>query len=656
MRVDRAPVWLGALKRPGALAVAILAVLGGWELLQGARGTGALLGSFSLKWTIVLGGYFAFLLSVFLLCLSIARMPTEQIETALGSLARKAGRLGRTRGLCALAVALLPTLLLLGPWGERLTMPALRGLLAVGCGAAAGLLWRGEPRDLASRAGLGILCTGAAFLLTERLMLVSDYPFKLGWSEGNRLWDYSLYFLGDQYDVFGEFRFPGYLTPGRHGLWGLPFLIPHVSIGIVRLWDALLWTVPYFLLGWLLFARLMAGAPRKTLVGLALWTLLYLSQGPIYTPLVLGMILVLLTYSRRRFWLSLSGVALAGFYTGLSRWTWMAAPAMWAALLAVMDVEWDKGHRWWRSLGRPAALALVGLAGGLLAQRALGATWLGSGEGESVAFDQPLLWYRLFPNATLKLGILLNLLLAVGPLIGLLIVGLRRRWIAWHVLTHSAVWGALGVSLAVGLVISVKMGGGSNLHNLDLFLLTLLLVAGRALAPSFGARLRSPDHGSGAACVLGSAALVIPVFFAVVQGSYIRLPNDEIVRSSLEQVQQATRLAAQEGEVLFFDQRQLFTFGHLTGVPLSMDYEMKDVMNQAMAGNTPFFERLRADLVRGRYRMIVAPPQTVVWHGKGHPFGEEDDAWVRNVTLLLLEFYKPVQKFDEVGLWLMAPK
>jgi len=645
-----------ALKRPGALAVAILALLGGWELLQAAGGTGVLLGSFSLKWTIVLGGYFVFLLGVFFLSLSIVRRPAEQIETALGILIRRARSLGRSRALFALAIALFPALLLLGPWGERLTMPALRGLLAAGCGAAAGLLWTGEKRDLASRAALGILCTGAAFLLAERLMLVLDYPFKLGWSEGNRLWDYSLYFRGDHYDVFGEFRFPGYLTPGRHGLWGLPFLIPDVSIGIVRLWDAVLWTFPYFLLGWLLFARFMAGAPRMTLVGLALWTLLYLSQGPIYTPLVLGMILVLLTYSRRRFWLSLSGVALAGFYTGLSRWTWMAAPAMWAALLAVMDAEWDKGRPWWRSLVRPAALAVVGLAGGLLAQRALGATWLGSGEGESVAFGQPLLWYRLFPNATLKLGILLNLLFAVGPLIGLLTVCLRRRWITWHVLTHSAIWGALAASLAVGLVISVKMGGGSNLHNLDLFLLTLLLVAGHALAPFLGARLRSLEHGSGAVWALGSAAVVIPVFFVVVQGSYIRLPKDEVVRSSLEQIHQATRLAAQEGEVLFFDQRQLFTFGQLMGVPLSMDYEMKDVMNQAMAGNTPFFERLRVDLARGRYRMIVAPPQTVVWHGKGHPFGEEDDAWVSHVTLLLLEFYEPVQKFDEVGLWLMAPK
>ena len=93
---------------------------------------------------------------------------------------------------------------------------------------------------------------------------------------------------------------------------------------------------------------------------------------------------------------------------------------------------------------------------------------------------QPLLWDRLLPNATYPLGILLAVVLVSVPLIILLIYLVRtRRWqLDW--LRGLVVAGPLALFLIVGLVVSVKIGGGSNLHNLDMYLIGLLFAAALA--------------------------------------------------------------------------------------------------------------------------------------------------------------------------------
>jgi hypothetical protein len=450
---------------------------------------------------------------------------------------RVADRLGVVRWLGVGLFVLLPALLLLGPWGTRLTTPTFRIVLSLGSGLAAGLLMQAGSGSRLGRIALGLLLVGAVFLLAKRALLVLDYPFKLSWSEGNRLWDYSLYFRRDQYDVLGEFRYPGYLTPGRHGLWGLPFLIPGVTISVLRLWDGILWTVPHFLLGWFLFNGRRAAwsrPPARTSgrwvrFGLALWTLVYLSQGPIYTPIILGAILVVVTYDRDRPVRSLVGAAVAGFYTSVSRWTWLASPGLWVALLAILDEPSKDGRPWWRQLGRPVGLAAAGLLGGLLGQVAVGATWLGSGGGESVAFKQPLLWYRLLPNQTHRLGIILGLIVVTGPLLGLLLGALKKGWLGWGRVQHVVVWRCLLAALAVGLVISVKMGGGSNLHNLDTFIVGLLLVGGVGLSKVGVRRGAKQVSATAAGMALGAAALVIPLAIVVSTGSYRRLPPAEVL-------------------------------------------------------------------------------------------------------------------------------
>jgi hypothetical protein len=91
-------------------------------------------------------------------------------------------------------------------------------------------------------------------------------------------------------------------------------------------------------------------------------------------------------------------------------------------------------------------------------------------------------------------------------------------------------------------------------------------------------------------------------------------------------------------------------------VPLVMDYELKDLMNQAMGGNRAYLARFRQDLAAHRFSLIVGDPVTDQFQGRLRAFGEENDAWVTHVSIPLLEFYRLDSCLDEVGVCFYRPK
>ena len=98
------------------------------------------------------------------------------------------------------------------------------------------------------------------------------------------------------------------------------------------------------------------------------------------------------------------------------------------------------------------------------------------------------------------MGVRPALILGVGPIIGLLVWSLKRKILEWDLLQLLGVTAALSVFFVVGITASVKMGGGNNLHNLDMFLLqiTFLLAIG-VMTASRDRRLRSVAPAPGQA-------------------------------------------------------------------------------------------------------------------------------------------------------------
>ena len=637
--------------RLGWVGFGLLIFSGSWELfLQGSgTGTGEFFGLFSSKWGIGLIFYSIGAVLLLAFVLQTAIRPAAYTENRLRKFGDFVARVGLLRGALVGFFILFPLLLFIGPWGWRFDLPNFRLLVIIGVSCMASLLLSKNFERFWLHWVLLAYISTVLLLFGQRLALVTANPFPVSWSEGNRLWDYSLYFIRDRYELLGDFTFPTYLAPGRHGLWGLPFLVfPKVTIDWVRRWDAILWTVPYLIFGFTLFSKGMNHLPRIWRWILAFWTALFLTQGLIQAPLILAVSLLVWGFDpvhKRR---TIAIIVVASFYAGISRWTWMVAPGIWAAVGSLLLTMGDQ--RVWDRIKTSIVFGFAGILGALSSLIFMDLAFPRADPIYATSLSQPLLWDRLWSNPTNPSGIVPALLLTVGPLILFSIWAIVRKYINWDALKLVVISGTLLAFLAVGLAASVKIGGGSNLHNLDMFLISLVLLVGIIAVRETGIS-KLPVYAWGMIAIVG----LIPLWTLTRTYDQIEFPTEQFTREALATIRFEVVEASKNGEVLLMDQRQLLTFGEISDVPLVLDYELKHVMNQAMSNNLPYFEKFYQDLKNHRFSLIVSDPLHPVIQGPEFAFAEENNAWVEHVTLPMLEYYEPLMQIDEVEVWLLIP-
>lgn len=505
---------------------------------------------------------------------------------------------------------------------------------------------------------------GAVFTMADLLKFTVSHPFGFYWSEGNRMWDNSLMFARHLYDYPADQRIPVLSNWVRMSMWGLPHLLPNVSIAFVRMWDSLVFSIPYMIFGWVLFWR--KGEHFAVWLSLGLWTFLFINQGPIYTPLVLGAIIVALA-RRAPTWLGFLMVAAAGYYVSAGRYTWMFAPAMWASVVALVEIHPHGVRTTFERWKRAILLGLGGLAGGLLPDmiRNINAWRLGtearpsvlSVEGATYVLQrQPLMWSRLWPNETKELGIVLGLLFAAGPLVALLIyAAASKRW-RLNVVQNLALTGMLLAFLVVGTIVSVKIGGGSNLHNLDMLLIGLLFTGMLAWEGGLRDWVLSPSRSRWAVAALTLMLVLYPAWNEFRLAHPLNVPDQKRAAYIVNLIQRYVDRNREKGDILFIDHRQLLTFGFVTDVPLVPEYEKKLMMDHAMADDEPYFNEFYADLAAHRFSLIVTEPVRLEFQGGYYEFGYENDAWVRWVAHPLMCYYTPLLTIRDMNVQLLGPK
>ncbi len=543
--------------------------------------------------------------------------------------------------------------------------------LVIFCLLALGGSWlftRAWPEyRLASALIITTLGYGTAYKLASFIPDVSPYPFSLGWSEASRYYYASLWLPRE---IYGTFIPPSVLHPSRYLLQALPLLIPHSSLWFSRFWQVVLWVVTAGLAGWLLTRRLALSSQQRSIMvslSVAAWAFLFLFQGPVYYHLLVMVLLILWGFDRRRFWRNLILVLVASLWAGISRVNWLPVPGLLAGALYFMEAD-QAEKPLWKYLLPPAVWVVIGTGAGYASQLVYQSlsgnplAWFGS------SFASDLLWYRLLPSVTYPLGVLPSAVLVSLPLAGLVILRLFNRWREIHLIRLAGLAAILLVLFAGGVVVSVKIGGGSNLHNLDAYL-TLLLIIGSYIF--FGQIV--PDHAtetSGqpnlaasnsslrlAESILVSAALAVPLYFTLIVGGALPHHGYPAAQAALQTLSSATQQVANNGgEVLFISQRQLLTFNYLQGVPLVPDYELVFLMEMAMSNNTAYLDAFHADISRQRFAMIVSEPLVIQYQGRSHSFGEENDAWVARVSEPVLCYYQASTSLDDIGLVLYTPR
>ena len=663
-------------------------------------GTGEWLGQFSMKWGFAFLAFVLFCI-VILIGLWFVFFDLDRLKRISNVLLTFRQRLGFTHWVFGFVILIFPVWLLqYTAWGIIMDEPYLRLLLWAIAAVLLGYLLIGEDQKVLSWPGLltSLILTAVAFKLASAVSNVTSYPFSLGWSEGNRLWDYSALFGRSLYNYPADEAIPVLLDIGRQFVGGIPFLLPGLTIWQARLWVALTNILPYLFLGWIAF-KLPGKINPLFWIFAGVWAYTFVEQGPIHPPLLLCAILVAFAW-RKPLWLAIPLLLIASYFAEVSRFTWLFAPGMWAGMLELSGATLQDGRldktAWVRAISVGVAgivggyltpfflpslisrfLALIGQSGSeVLSSLGTGVT-LSAVESESTS--QALLWYRLFPNATYGYGILIGLLLAVVPLIVVLLyLAITRCWIL-NIWQKLAIVLPLLAFLVVGLIVSVKIGGGGDLHNMDMFLIGVMFAGAIAWRNGGYEWVKQISTSPVWVRIMTILLIVLPAYPALMSLAPISiredmrwvmtladippigpfpelLPSEQDTQKSLNDIRSAVEFAAPQGDILFMDQRQLLTFGYVKGVPLVPEYDKKVLINQAMSANTQYFSAFYKDLANHRFSLIISNPLHEKIQTDLDQFGEENNAWVTWVSTPVLCYYEPLNTLKKITVQLLVPR
>ncbi len=530
----------------------------------------------------------------------------------------------------------------------------LAALLFAGVGAVVVFL-KGSTRSIYIDFAILLLGYGLVYRVVGFLPEIQNGAFALGWSEGSRFYNASTFAARQLYGA--SLPLP-VLHPTRYLLQALPFFVGINSIFAHRVWQVILWLGMTLLGSWLV-ARRVSGGLHFPLWLLTAFCWLFFFQGAVYYHLMVVAIFVLAGYNAEKPFRTLLFVILAALWAGISRINWIPVPGLLAMTLYLFDKPMDLKH-WFKYLSWPAIWTLFSLGVGLLSKQVYTRI---SGEDPALfdsAFSSALLWYRLFPNATFFMGILLAIGLVCLPLIVLVVKKMKGglyQQVAWP--RCFLLGGILVAFFLGGVLVSLKIGGGGDLHNLDAFLVFFLVIALNVLAGKLaldkgevvdtGVRDWRP--------IWLMLTLIIPVFFTMIKVGAGRIAWVKTDDSDLQKLNQAINLTANElGKVLFISERQLLTFDSLDYREVVSPYEKVFLMEMAMGGNQPYLEQFYADLASGEFKAIVTDTINTNLQERNRSFSEENNVWVQLVLEPMLEKYEPALQLRNGGAYLLIPK
>ncbi len=496
---------------------------------------------------------------------------------------------------------------------------------------------------------LVVLFQATLHLLLKQFAEITSYPFALGWSETSRYYYPSL-FLSEK--IFGT-RLPWpILHPSLHLLLLPPYWFD-APLWIHRFWQVFL---RFALLGLTAQALIWRLSIKDRLFRglLWVWMVLYLFQGPVYFHLAIPLILMLWGYTKgndRRTWIFL---IIASLWSGLSRINWYPMPGILASILFLLEVPYQ-GKKLWRYLLKPALWLVIGFGIAFASQRAyIALSGIPNPDFFYTSLNSNLLWYRLFPNASYQYGVLPAALIASLPMWAAILTVLRQPRRGLHLFRLGPIVAALLALFAGGLVVSMKIGGGVDIHNLDAYWSVLLLVTAYLVFARYKPELEIPSRPVNLHWSVLALLVAVPAWFALQGSVSFKTYNPTRTETVLTELQtQVDAVNVQGDEILFITQRHLVSMHMLDGVTMIPEYEREELMEMAMGNNQEYLQTFRADMESQRFAVIVVDPLSYRLLGKNYAFGEENNAWVRHVMKPILCNYQEDAVFpaDQVAIY-----
>lgn len=497
-----------------------------------------------------------------------------------------------------------------------------------------------------------VLLQGVFFRIWSISGVVTDFPFSLEYSETSRFYYASLPF---SQSLYGMDLPLSTLHPSRYLLQSIPFLISGIPLWGHRLWQVLLWVILTGASSWLMARRMRLPSIYLTAIFTA-WGFVYFLQGVVYYHLQVCVIIILLGFSTKQPYRTLTAVILASLWAGISRVNWFPVPAMLAITLYLLEEPASAQKSLWLYLKHPTLWTIAGLSSALLSQF-LYIFWSGNAGNAGdfgSSFTSDLIWSRLLPNITYPLGVLPGILIVSAPLLIFLLYVLAGNRANLHFIRALGLSSMLAVLFLGGLVVSTKIGGGADIHNMDAFMVLLAITSCSFFAGQVSIERAGSAWGAIPVWVVMTAAL-IPVVFSM-QGVQPRFSYDKAqARTDFDMLRSIVEDAANRGgEVLFISERQLLTFHMVDGVALIPEYEVVTLMEMAMSRNQPYLNQFYQDLSDHRFALIVSRNQRPV-RKENEPFAEENNVWIDSVTKPILCNYDKSLLLEFSNILILVP-
>ncbi|MGD0751741.1 MAG: hypothetical protein ABSA23_10055 [Anaerolineales bacterium] len=505
---------------------------------------------------------------------------------------------------------------------------------------------------------------GLGFYTYSLIPGIINFPFTISWSESGRIFNaYQIYapLLSGQH-----LSWP-WLDPGRAILDGLVLLLPSTQIWMERFWIDLLFLLGAFVTSLVIVRKAFSFSPQRNgksdgrlMWLLVLWGMFFLLQGPVYYHVLLGVFAIAWFYNPKKPFLTLVLVFIGSIWEGLCRVNWFIMPACVAILLYIFT-ETFTGKNLWRYLRWP----LVYLVTGGLASFGSYLVFIKI-TGYVIPFLDPRMHYayflyKLWPNDGF-VGLLPGILLICLPLLA---VGLytiwknktRLHWVRW-----LAIASLLVLFFAGSTLVSLRAGGGYDLHNYDSLLL-LLFMCGCFFG--LGAVSQDETVPLEKAIITNYAVMVCLLTVSILFAYH---PTDPTASSKIDQSAAAIRqinvlinkYAQADHPALFIDERQLLVYQMVTAPQIYVPYDKIELMEMAMARNSGYSQKFSADIANKKFSLIISEvlPKWLKPYNKNKFDRDwyENNVWVNVVSTPVLANYTPIYTNQDLGFAIYVPK
>ncbi len=512
--------------------------------------------------------------------------------------------------------------------------------------------------------GLAIAFAGLGVYVFSQAPYITNFPFPVTWSESGRIFNAYQIYAGL---LTGQHLPWPWLDPGRSILDGLVLLLPLKQIWLYRFWVVFLFTFFAFITSFFVVRKAIACSPLHKATSnkgftwlLVLWGMLFLLQAPVYYHVLLGVFAIIWAYDAKKTVRVLALVILGSAWEGLCRVNWFLMPAFVAILLYVLNESYA-GKGLWEYMRWPLGyLAAGGVASFLTYFIFIKVS------GYVIPFLDPRMHYayflyKLWPNAGF-IGLIPGIVLISILLSGVVLYAIWKHRNHIHWLRVLTIVGILAVFFAGSTFVSIRAGGGYDLHNYDSFLL-LLFICGCFLGLDAVVLDRTVPLEriplTNFAALLG--LIIIPVFFLYHPFQPVSPAKIDQSSAAIQQVGSIIELRGQGDQpVLFIDDRQLLIYRMIPQVQMFVPYDKIELMEMAMARNTEYSKKFATDIKDQKFSLIISE----VLQPWPKPFDKaniirdwyENNVWVEVVSTPILAYYNPIYTDTDFGFAIYAPK